>query len=162
MNDPTQLQFLIGKDMLGKETQSNGQLSGEPNCSGVQVDWGNSQYACSHASLTASKWHQILVRKDATHYTTFFDGRLSSNEAGSFPYNTNNTAPLTIGQCEGGGYLDGKIDDIRIYNRALSDDEVAQLYAYESKPIVGGLKKAVKPSFSNLTPTVNYQLQVSG
>lgn len=54
----------------------------------------------------------------------------------------------------------GQIDDIRIYNRALSATEVQQLYEYESGPRVG-LIKAVKPSFSNLTLGVKYQLQVS-
>jgi hypothetical protein len=55
----------------------------------------------------------------------------------------------------------GSIDDVRIYNRALSSNEVAQLYAIESGPRVG-LIKAVKPSFSYLSIGTNYQLQVSG
>ncbi|MGD0905742.1 MAG: LamG-like jellyroll fold domain-containing protein, partial [Terracidiphilus sp.] len=29
-------------------------------------------------------------------------------------------------------FLDGKIDDVRIYNRALSSNEIAELYVYES------------------------------
>lgn len=62
---------------------------------------------------------------------------------------------------QAGDVFDGKVDDIRIYNRALSGFEVAQLYAYESGPRVN-LIKAVKPSFSGLTITTNYQLQVSG
>jgi hypothetical protein len=57
-------------------------------------------------------------------------------------------------------YFNGSIDDIRLYNRALSTNEVQQLYAYESQPMVS-LKKAVKPSFSNLFLGTNYQLQVS-
>ena len=31
-------------------------------------------------------------------------------------------------------YWNGQLDDIRFYNRALSANEVAQLYAYESQP----------------------------
>ena len=57
-------------------------------------------------------------------------------------------------------FLRGSLSNIRIYNRALSSDEVAQLYAYESLPIVG-LRKAVSPSLSNLYLGTNYQLQVS-
>ena len=53
------------------------------------------------------------------------------------------------------------LDYVRIYNRALSDSEVQQLYVYESGPRVD-LINAVKPSFNNLTLTTNYQLQVSG
>ena len=36
------------------------------------------------------------------------------------------------GREEIGGLFHGKIDDIRIYNRALSEAEVAALYAAES------------------------------
>jgi hypothetical protein len=63
-------------------------------------------------------------------------------------------------QTDTGGAFEGRIDDIRIYDRALSCSEVQQLYVYESGPRVD-LIKAVKPSFSNLTLTTNYQLQVS-
>ena len=59
------------------------------------------------------------------------------------------------------GFYSGKLDDVRIYNRALSSSEVQQLYALESEPIVS-VRKAVSPSFSNLYRGTNYQLQVSG
>ena len=64
---------------------------------------------------------------------------------------------------EGAGataWFNGAIDDIRIYNRALSTSEVRELYQYEVGPIVT-LIKSVKPLFSNLTIGTNYQLQVS-
>jgi hypothetical protein len=54
----------------------------------------------------------------------------------------------------------GGIDDVRFYNRALSDSEAQQLYAFESGPRVD-LIKIVQPSLSNLTLGTNYQLQVS-
>lgn len=52
------------------------------------------------------------------------------------------------------------VKDFRIYNRALSTNEVTQLYAYELQP-QAGLVKAVKPTFSNLAIGGTYQLQVS-
>ena len=58
-----------------------------------------------------------------------------------------------------GNYL-GRTDDVRIYNRALSSNEVEQLYAVEFGRRVD-LIKAVKPSFSYLSLGANYQLQVS-
>ena len=60
------------------------------------------------------------------------------------------------------GGFDGLIDDVRVYNGALSDQEVAQLYQYESGPTIITLMKAVNPSFTKLLIGVNYQLQVSG
>ena len=44
--------------------------------------------------------------------------------------NTTSTAPLTIGYASAwNAYFQGSIDDVRIYNRALSASEVRQLYA---------------------------------
>jgi len=57
-------------------------------------------------------------------------------------------------------FFSGAIDDVRVYNRVLSDEEVQQLYAYESGPWLS-LTKAVRPSFAFLTVGSNYQLQVS-
>ena len=56
--------------------------------------------------------------------------------------------------------MDGKIDEIRIYSRALSPDEIGSLYRYESQSQVT-LVKAIKPSFSRLIIGRNYILQVS-
>ncbi len=56
--------------------------------------------------------------------------------------------------------FNGSIDDVRIYNRALSANEIQQLYAYESQPVVG-LKQAFRPALSNLYLGTNYQLQLS-
>jgi hypothetical protein len=54
----------------------------------------------------------------------------------------------------------GNAHSLRIYNRALSSNEVQQLYVYESGPRVD-LIRAVKPSFTYLALGTNYQLQVS-
>lgn len=74
-----------------------------------------------------------------------------------------NDVPLRLGRRASPNdlWFLGQMDDIRIYNRAMSTNEVQQLYVYESGPRVN-LMKAVKPLFSNLTLTTNYQLQVSG
>jgi hypothetical protein len=47
-------------------------------------------------------------------------------------------------------WFNGTIDDVRIYNRALSASEVAQLYALESAPIL----PSCPPHTALATPTV--------
>ena len=56
---------------------------------------------------------------DTIVYSEQITGSITPNEAGLF-----------IGLDNPGvnEYLDGKLDDIRIYNRALSDDEISDLY----------------------------------
>ena len=65
----------------------------------------------------------------------------------------------TVGSDDGG--FDGLIDDVRIYNRALSASEVQQLYQFEAGPAAVALIEAVKPSFNNLVLGIPYQLQAS-
>ena len=60
----------------------------------------------------------------------------------------------------GRDYWGGNISDVRFYNRALSANEVAQLYAFEGYPPLA-LKKAVYPEAYSLTVSSHYQVQVS-
>lgn len=109
-------------------------------------------------------WHAIVCTKYETNVTFYLDGTFL-NSGTTQPGQNVTSQILFIGW---NGYPDhfsgeqfyGAIDDVRIYNRALSTNEVQQLYAYESQPIVS-LRKAVSPSFSNLFIGTNYQLQVS-
>ena len=88
----------------------------------------------SSPSDLSSKWHNIVMTYDGTNALFYIDGVIQSNQAStsSFSYiNTVNT-PLKIS-----GYplgINGSIDDVRIYNRALSAIEVSALY--NPKPVV--------------------------
>ncbi|MHC1769096.1 MAG: LamG domain-containing protein [Verrucomicrobiia bacterium] len=92
-------------------------------------------------------WHQYLVTKAGSSYTVYIDGvqkvgtdyMISEGsdtpvvvDGGPSSIQTGIDASLTIGWAEGGGYFQGSLDDIRIYNRALSSEEVQSLYASES------------------------------
>jgi hypothetical protein len=59
-------------------------------------------------------------------------------------------------------YFSGLIDDVRIYNRALSDQEVRDLYAYEApeSPWITLEVKTVEVTL-HVTPTKTYQLEAS-
>jgi hypothetical protein len=106
---------------------------------------------------------QALVTKAGSTVTMYFNGAIVATTQVANP-TTLAGSYLTIGkQFDQLPYtaFHGVLDDIRIYKRAFSTNEVQQLYAIESGPRVD-LIKAVKPSFSNLTLTENYQLQVSG
>jgi hypothetical protein len=142
------------------------------------ITWGGTGVGYALASAehipVLGTWHSYLISKAGTNYTLYIDGQIAlratnyMNNHGVLEVGVSGpsaivsgiTAPLTIGWTEGTSFVNGKIDDVRIYNRALSSSEVAQLYAVESGPRVD-LIKAVKPSFSNLSLGTIYQLQVS-
>ncbi|HXA44259.1 MAG TPA: immunoglobulin domain-containing protein [Candidatus Angelobacter sp.] len=91
-----------------------------------------------------SNWHSfaVVVPTNATlsNAVVYMDGILQTNlylSGSADTFNTSEVNPLQFGQeYLGGGFgpLAGSLSDIRVYNRALSSNEVVQLYAYESIP----------------------------
>ncbi len=90
-------------------------------------------------------WHHYLVTKMGSTYTLFLDGAPAATDQGASQL-PSNTAPLTIGQAENGGWVKGQIDDVRIYNRALSPTEVKTLYDFESQPPGSPVGQAPSPA----------------
>jgi len=80
-------------------------------------------------------WHHVVATSDGTNWHMYLDGFLSDGgtglNSGSSQYATN-TGYLYIGQRGNGGYVNGSIDDVRIYSRALTADEVKLLYSNPS------------------------------
>jgi hypothetical protein len=139
------------------------EIGGPPMFGYVDTDgsgW-SAQIGKPISSWVTNQWYQLVLVRTTTNAQLFINNNLASVASGLTPIAISTMSPLVIGA--GGSFSSGfrgAIDDIRIYNRALSTNEVQQLYVYESGPQLS-LIKAVKPSFSNLTLTTNYQLQVS-
>jgi hypothetical protein len=82
--------------------------------------------------------HHICGSNDATSSRLYIDGGLNASVA-EVP-NNNYQANISLGHWLGGTrYLNGKLDDVRIYNRALSNGEVLALYNSRSKRPSGSL-----------------------
>lgn len=120
-----------------------------------------------------SQWHNfvMVVPTDATttNIAVYLDGVLQTGFTyvfiGGPPVwvNTLPKHPLIFGMAYvsgGSRYYSGDLDDIRIYDRALMDSEVQQLYLLEAPPLLN-VKKAVYLDCPNLKVGTNYQLQVS-
>jgi hypothetical protein len=107
-------------------------------------------------------WTFVAIVYGNGSESTFVNGVLESSSSVTLPLPVIGNRRFTMGESYPvtNQVFNGRIDDVRIYNRALSTNEVAQLYAYEGGPVVA-LKKAVQPSFSNLLLGTSYQLQVS-
>jgi hypothetical protein len=75
------------------------------------------------------QWHQIAGTYDGATVTVYYDSvpRATAVASGTIQAASNE---LNIGRFGSiGGYFTGQIDDVRIYKRALTAFEVAQLYA---------------------------------
>lgn len=132
--------------------------------------------------LGDNNWHQVLYIMDGiTNFLVYVDGHLDHMTPYNATLNYCDQPHWRIGatkyQASIGGFFNGSIDDIRIYNRALTPDEVSQLYILESESmppqnLSASLTRnqAIQliftgtPNFlyilqatTNLTPPVNWQ-----
>lgn len=94
----------------------------------------NLEISCRNCGpvLTAGVWRQIVVTWDGTVFKTYRDGILLAQieKSGILPENTES---LYIGADYPGGdeFYNGDMDDLAIWNRALTAEEVARLAAGE-------------------------------
>src|SRR5207248_1316313 len=77
--------------------------------------------------VTYDRWHSAVASLSGGGMKLYLDGVMVTNN------------PSVTSAQSYSGYWQmartfGDIDDVRIYNRALSDSEVQQLYVYESSP----------------------------
>jgi hypothetical protein len=74
-------------------------------------------------SPTVGQWYHLGVTRKGNIYTLFIDGTPVKSEVNNDVI-PNPDAPLTIGQAEGIGFMNGYLDEVTIYNRALAEEEI--------------------------------------
>jgi hypothetical protein len=71
----------------------------------------------------SNNWLHLAITKSGTSYKTYLNGKLSGSSTGPSSVSAT-TSVLTLGMVENAGWLKGKLDDVRIYNRVLSEKEI--------------------------------------
>ncbi len=83
-------------------------------------------------SVTLNQWAHYVVKRSGTTFTTYKDGAQTNTwESGLALANAGGTDPeydLTFGSYQNVYFFKGTLDDIRIYNRAVTANEVTQIY----------------------------------
>jgi RHS repeat-associated protein len=74
------------------------------------------------------QFHHVVLSRAGVTYRLHVDGRFigAIDDATTIP---DVAAPLTLGQAEGTGFLDGRLDEVRVYHQALATDEIRTRYA---------------------------------
>ncbi len=102
----------------------------------------------SSAAVNNGAWRHIVMTRDAASgaQTMYVDGVKTSSTGRTGTLGLNNRFQL-LGQIQGNtDFFKGTLADVRVYNRVLSDSDVAQLQAL---PVVGDPGVGTAPSLVN-------------
>ena len=93
-------------------------------------DSGGSVNLRSGGGWNDNNWHQVIVTRNINNFSIYIDGSLKNSTIGN-----NNGAPAGAGWAisgekdpPSGNYFNGSIDDVMIFNRSLSAQEIVSLY----------------------------------
>jgi hypothetical protein len=114
----------------------------------------------SASTYIEGTWQAFLISFDATTGTVciYFNGKLDASYTTSMTSFSNPNAPLILGnqyESDVDAFI-GCLDNVRIYNRVLSTNEVTQLYDFENGSLI-----PQSLSF-NFNPNNAFQLQFWG
>ena len=107
---------------------------------GAYLNIGGGQKNCFECwsqpkALTLKRWHHVAMAYGGANLMAYLDGRLVASQAVNRKRVPGST-PLHIGRRQDGfNYFKGRIDEVRLHNRALSADEVkAHCQALSAEP----------------------------
>ena len=105
-------------------------LSGAAALQGFVPEAGGFFTSGQSFSAPAQWAHVVMMRTNGTISFYFNGGRTPSTSDNSVSFPTD----FTIGSQNGLRFFHGAVDDVRIYNRAISSNEVAQIYGSNEGP----------------------------
>ena len=86
---------------------------------------------------TDGTWHHAVMVVNNTNIQLYIDGVLKKTATHDNSFPTNNLS-VNIGACAQsgacGGYFSGVMDEVGVWNRALTDQEVLSVYNYNGNP----------------------------
>jgi hypothetical protein len=90
------------------------------------------------------RWHHAVAVHTATSVRVYVNGQFDGERILT---STEQLAPLqsltTLGGEQYGGWLNGVIDEVSVWDRALSEAEIRDIYLHQSPPFVGELRSPV-------------------
>ena len=95
--------------------------------------WGGPESHYSTTTITGG-WNFLVGTYDGKIHKTYVNGKLEASQADVSSIPTGGSY-LYIGGNGSGSYMNGSLDELHIYNRALSPTEVKALYTYAPGPV---------------------------
>ena len=99
---------------------------------GFQVDDGSSNPGVDSGLAVRKGWHHIVGTYNGSQLSVYVNGVLKSRKTVSLSSIDFSNSDVEAGHSTTGdsGYTEGRLDDVRIYSRALRPDEVFELYRW--------------------------------
>jgi hypothetical protein len=96
----------------------------------INVKWGFAdKYGNSKINVDVEKWHHFVIMFTKSSYEVYEDNILIGKGVANIDFTTTNNRDLFFGKFSDAWYpLNGDLDDIRIYDRELNENEISQLY----------------------------------
>jgi hypothetical protein len=128
---PSSVSWSAGIPVNGVQRFTYSVANGDNPCGG---EWGTANglgYEMQYSTpLQNNKWYQVTIIFNLGVQMTYFDGELVQARVGSYSFlNQCADAPLRIGGWWQNDIIsiNGKIDELRIYNRILAENEIEKL-----------------------------------
>jgi len=131
------------------------------NITGTWID-AQGEGGLSLPAPNDDEWHYIVSTYDGRYFRTYIDGELKREfEWGEIDI-TENSNPVGIGESPGWNrWFNGLIDEVCIYNRALSAEEISDLYNNYGYTTTNYPGKVLVRKYAEPEPTVDVGFEQS-
>ena len=103
-----------------------------------EICCGNTQAALYPNPLADGAWHHVVAGRSATEVFIILDNYATSSTISGGTNDIRTATAFSIGATESGAEdFDGFLDDVRIYNRVLTNEEIERLYGLGATTKVG-------------------------
>ncbi|WP_299117829.1 LamG-like jellyroll fold domain-containing protein [uncultured Winogradskyella sp.] len=123
----------------------------------VEMNWinGSTRTIQSSVAIPENVWHHIAVTHDGTTARLYIDGVLETTETLPLPLDTSRSFLIGAAGRDGSAtaYFDGNIDEVRVWNAALTADQLRFLMNQELEDNAGTIGKYFDDN--SILPTKN-------
>ena len=112
----------------------------------------------SNGGTAFGQWNQIVITYNGSQIVIYLNGRLDSTIAQTGAFDINN-GPLYIGNAPGSPteFLNGKIDDLALWDKALTDAEVKLIYSRQQSKYGGTFESRIYDAQSAIAwPSIDW------
>jgi len=107
----------------------NNSTSAKPNTLTFKQSSNEQTAEVTSSVLTANTWHHIVCQKSSSYFQIWIDGAIDNQTQLNISKNVMNDHNFYIaGNGPSGSTLSGSMDEVRVYRKALTSNEITYLY----------------------------------